>query len=93
MQDVADEYEGDAVVIMIDLGEGPELGLQYAEDYDVDLPIYYVDGWELEGGLSIEAVPLSIIIDKYGMVHGNHLGMSEYDWMHDTLEQAVNTKY
>lgn len=93
MQDVSGEFEGDAVVIMIDLGEGPELGLQYAEDYDVDLPIYYVDGWELEGGLTLEAVPLSIVIDKYGMVHGNHLGLAEYDWMYDTLEEAVNTKY
>ena len=93
MMDVSDEFAGDAVVIMIDLGEGPELGMQYAEDYDVDLPIYYVDGWELDGGLSIEAVPLSIVIDRYGMVHGNHLGMAEYDWMHDTMEEAVNTKY
>ena len=78
---------------MIDLDEGPELGLQYAEDYDVDLPIYYIDGWDLEGGLSIEAVPLSIVIDRYGMVYGNHLGMAEYDWMHDTVEDAVNTVY
>ena len=93
MQDVADEFGGDAVVIMIDLDEGPELGLQYAEDYDVDLPIYYIDGWDLEGGLSIEAVPLSIVIDRYGMVYGNHLGMAEYDWMHDTVEDAVNTAY
>ena len=93
MQDVAGEFDGDAVVIMIDLDEGPELGMQYAEDYDVDLPIYYIDGWELEGGLTLEAVPLSIVIDRYGMVHGNHLGLAEYDWMYDTLDQAVNTKY
>ena len=93
MQDVAGEFDGDAVVIMIDLDEGPELGIQYAEDYDVDLPIYYIDGWELEGGLTLEAVPLSIVIDRYGMVHGNHLGLAEYDWMYDNLDQAVNTKY
>jgi len=93
MQDIADEFDRDAVVIMIDLDEGPELGTQYAEDYDVDLPIYYVDGWELEGGLYLEAVPLSIVIDRYGVVYGNHLGQADHDWMYDAMEDAVNSDY
>ncbi|MCR5619596.1 MAG: redoxin domain-containing protein [Lachnospiraceae bacterium] len=93
MHIIEDDFKGDAVVIMIDLDEGPELGKEYAYDYDVQLPIYYIDGWELEGGLSIDAVPLSIVIDRYGMVYGNHLGMADYDWMYDTMECAVNTTY
>lgn len=93
MHIIADEFKGDAVVIMIDLDEGPELGTEYAYDYDVQLPIYYVDGWDLEGGLSIDAVPLSIVIDRYGVVYGNHLGLADYDWMHDTMEFAVNSTY
>ena len=93
MEDVAGEFDKDAIVIMIDLDEGPDLGTQYADDYDVSLPIYYIDGWNLEGGLSIEAVPLSIIIDRYGVVYGNHLGQADYDWMYDTMEEAVNSDY
>ncbi|MBO4882933.1 MAG: redoxin domain-containing protein [Lachnospiraceae bacterium] len=90
MQEIADEFAGDAVVIMIDLGEGPELGTQYAEDYDVDLPIYYVDGWVIENDFTIDAVPFSVIIDRRGMVCGNHLGQADYEWMQYTMENAVN---
>ena len=89
MQSLNDEYPDDATVILIDLAEGPELGKAYADEYDITMPIYYLDDWEADG-LVIDAVPLSIIIDRYGVVMGNHLGMSEYEWMHDTVESAVN---
>ena len=49
MESVYEDTADDAAFIMIDLDEGPQLGLQYAEDYDVTIPIYYVDGWEIEG--------------------------------------------
>ncbi|MCR4792021.1 MAG: redoxin domain-containing protein [Lachnospiraceae bacterium] len=89
IQSVYDEYPDDATVILIDLAETPELGMQYAEQYDLTMPIYYTDDWEIDG-LTIEAVPLSIIIDRYGVVMGNNLGMAEYQWMHDTVDAAVN---
>ena len=90
MEDVYDKYSDDVVFIMIDLAEGPELGLQYADDYDVTIPIYYVDDWGIEG-LSIDAVPLSIVIDGNGVVYGNQLGQASYDWMDDTVYDAINS--
>ena len=92
MEDIAHDSRDDAVVIMIDLDEGPEWGIEYAEDYDVNIPIYYVDSWEIEG-MEIEAVPLSIIIDRYGMVIGNHLGQADYNWMEDTIEDAIDSQW
>lgn len=90
MEDVYDKYSDDVVFIMIDLAEGPELGLQYADDYDVTIPIYYVDDWEIDG-LSIDAVPLSIVIDGNGVVYGNQLGQASYDWMDDTVNDAIES--
>ena len=90
MEDVNDKYSDDAVFIMIDLQEGPELGTQYAEDYDVTIPIYYVDSWKIEG-LEINAVPLSIVIDANGVVYGNCLGQASYDWMDDTVNDAIDS--
>ena len=86
----AKDTADDAAFIMIDLDEGPQLGLQYAEDYDVTIPIYYVDGWEIEG-MELEAVPLSIVIDSEGVVCGNCLGQASYDWMNDTVNDAINS--
>ena len=90
MEDVYDKYSDDVEFIMIDLAEGPELGLQYADDYDVTIPIYYVDDWEIDG-LSIDAVPLSIVIDGNGVVYGNQLGQASYDWMDDTVNDAIES--
>lgn len=90
MEEVNDKYSGDVQFIMIDLDEGPDLGTQYAKDYDVTIPIYYVDGWEIDG-LEINAVPLSIVIDGNGVVCGNQLGQASYDWMEDTVEDAINS--
>ena len=90
MEDVYDKYSDDVVFIMIDLAEGPELGLQYADDYDVTIPIYYVDDWGIDG-LSIDAVPLSIVIDGNGVVYGNQLGQDSYDWMDDTVNDAIES--
>ncbi len=90
MESVYEDTADDAAFIMIDLDEGPELGLQYAEDYDVTIPIYYVDGWEIEG-MELEAVPLSIVIDSEGVVCGNCLGQASYDWMNDTVNDAINS--
>ena len=88
MEEIYDKNDGDVVFIMIDLDEGPELGVQYAEDYDVTIPIYYVDGWEIEG-LELEAVPLSIVIDGNGVVCGNQLGQASYSWMENTVNDAI----
>ena len=90
MEEVNDKYSDDVVFIMIDLDEGPKLGTQYAEDYDVTIPIYYVDGWEIDG-LEIDAVPLSIVIDGNGVVYGNQLGQASYNWMDNTVEDAINS--
>ncbi len=89
MEEVNDKYD-DVVFIMIDLDEGPKLGMQYADDYDVTIPIYYVDGWEIDG-LEINAVPLSIVIDGNGVVYGNQLGQASYDWMEDTVNAAIES--
>ena len=39
--------------------------------------------------MEIEAVPLSIVIDKYGYVVGNCLGQASYDWMSDSVNKAI----
>ena len=90
MEEVYDKYSDDAVFIMIDLDEGPELGMQYADDYDVTIPIYYVNGWEVEG-LEIEAIPLSIVIDANGVVHGNQLGQASLEWMDDAVKESIDS--
>jgi len=90
MEEVYDIYSDDAVFIMIDLDEGPELGQQYAKDYDVSIPIYYVDDWKI-AGLSIDAVPLSIVINGEGVVYGNQLGQASYDWMEDSVKDAIDS--
>ena len=79
-------------VILIDLDEGPELAFEYADEYGINFPIYFRDDWTVKG-MEIDAVPLSIVIDKYGMVVGNNRGMSEYSWMHDALADAVDNGY
>lgn len=89
MEEVSAKYE-DAVFIMIDLDEGPELGVPYAEDYGIIFPIYYVDGWEIEG-LELEAVPLSIVIDGNGVVCGNNLGQASQNWMDNAVNDAIES--
>ena len=67
-----------------------EYNYKMSDDYDVTIPIYYVDDWEIDG-LSIDAVPLSIVIDGNGVVYGNQLGQASYDWMDDTVNDAIES--
>lgn len=93
MQRVHDEYrDEDGMVIMIDLQETVEEAQAYATEYGITMPIYYLDDWQA-GSLSIEGVPLSIVIDRYGVIHDVHEGMSDYAWMSTAMNKAYNTAY
>ena len=91
LQTINDENR-DARVILVDLAEGPSLAESFADYYGLNMQIYYLTDWAINN-YSISGVPLSIVVDKYGVIHGVSEGMAEYSWMNSAVRSAIGTQY
>ena len=62
---------------------------EYAKENNIDFPIYFMDDWTI-GDWEMVGVPVSIVVDKYGIVRGVNVGLSDYNWMKTAVEKAVS---
>ncbi len=90
MQKISEEYAAQGVkVVMIDVAETSAETDPYVQENNVDFPIYYVDDWVI-AGWEMRGVPVSIVVDKYGVVQGFNEGMVDYNWMKKAVDKAVS---
>lgn len=89
MQKIAEEYKAQGIeVVMIDIQETSAETDPYAKENNINFPIYFMEDWTI-GDWELVGVPVSIVVDKYGIIRGVKVGMSDYDWMKSTVEKAV----
>lgn len=88
---IKDYYGDDLDVIIIDMDENPSDVKKFAKQNGIDLDIYYLYDWYADG-LNIDAIPVSIVIDKYGYITGYSLGAADYNWMDSVVYDAIYTK-
>ncbi len=88
MNKVIEENGDDVVLIMVDIQETSAEVDPFVEENGIKVPVYYVEDW-IVGGKELPGVPVSVIVDKYGVVHGYKEGMSDYDWMSSTVKEAL----
>ena len=87
MKKVMEENGDDVVLVMVDVQETPTEVDPFVEENEIDVPVYYIQDWVI-ADKELPGVPVSIIVDKYGVVHGYKEGMSDYDWMSSTIGEA-----
>ena len=88
MQKISEQYGEDVVIVLLDLAETVELSNQYAENYGITFPINHVDDW-LIGTHSVEGVPESFVLNKYGVIIDYHIGMADFEWMDSAVSRAI----
>ena len=87
VQKIYDNY--DVNVVLLDLGESVSETDAYASEYGINLPINHVPDWNVAGH-NVDGVPVSIILDKNGIVVAGREGQAEYDWMEAAVLRALD---
>ncbi len=92
LQRVAEAYSDDAELLLIDVMETPKEVEAYKKEYGITQDVYYVDDWQA-GDFVLEGVPVSIVIDRNGIIYAKNIGMAEGAWMEGVMESAVDPVY
>ncbi len=92
MQKVKNDYGPDEVsVIMIDVMETTAETDAYTAEQGIDFPVYFLDDW-FAGSHELVGVPISFVIDRYGVITGVNEGLSNYKWMSQAMQKAVESE-
>ncbi len=89
MMSVQNANADDISFIMIDLAETASDARSYAAAYGIDnIPMYTYPEWQL-GEYTVEGVPTSFVLNKYGAIVNMTEGMADKEWMEFAVEKAL----
>jgi peroxiredoxin len=92
MQRIADEFDGQIVVLGLNTGDSIPDGAAYAERLDVHYELVYDTDLQVTEGYRVRAMPTSYFIDSSGQISDAHFGFMTYDDMREKVESLLDVE-
>ncbi len=85
------EYKDEMNFIILDVQEGFDTVNSYMSDEGFSLDTYLLDDWYI-GDYEVMGIPVSIVVDRYGVIVAVKEEMAEADWIEDSVAEAIAVK-
>ena len=92
MQRIADEFDGQIVVLGLNTGDSIPDGAAYAERLDVHYELVYDTDLQVTEGYRVQAMPTSYFIDASGQIADAHFGFMTYDDMREKVDALLESE-
>jgi peroxiredoxin len=92
MQRIADEFDGQIVVLGLNTGDSIPDGAAYAERLDVHYELVYDTDLQVTEGYRVRAMPTSYFIDSSGQIAEAHFGFMTYDDMREKVDSLLHAE-